>query len=168
MKKGLAILLLTSTGGVNANVVPADTLQAFYEVYAKLNTCNQLGYIGDEVLRALDDVIQKNQYQDNLGNISSLSQDNINYYHSLRDEEISNLQSYSNNPEQSGVRPNIKLVCDQLNASMGNRLGVQTMVIPSDKLPASARPITNEDAENSGQTTPEDRAIEWENSPIGE
>lgn len=167
MKKGLAILLLISTDSTNANVVPIDTLQAFYEVYAKLNTCHQFGYISDDVLGALDDVIQGNKYQDNLGNISGLTQDNISYYHSLRDKEISNLQDYSNNTEQSGMRSNIKLVCDQLNVSMGEKLGVQAMVIPSEKLPDSAKSITNEDIKNSGKSTPEDSTVEWENSPVG-
>lgn len=168
MNKGLAILLLISAGSANANVVPIDRLQVFYEVYAKLNTCHQLGYISDDVLGALDDVIQRNKYQDNLGNISSVTQGDINYYHSLRDKEIYNLQDYSDNPEQSGMRSNIKLVCDQLNASMGSKLGIQAMVIPPEKLPASAKSITNEDAENnSGELPPEDRAVEWENSPVG-
>lgn len=168
MKKSLIVLLLISTGRANANVVPIDTLQVFYEVYAKLNTCHQLGYISDDVLGGLDDVIQRNKYQDNLGNISSVTQDNISYYHSLRDKEIYNLQDYSNNTEQSGMRSHIKLVCDQLNARMGSKLGIQAMVIPSEKLPASAKSITNEDAENnSGELPPEDRAVEWENSPVG-
>lgn len=165
MKKGLAILLLISSGSANANVVPIDTLQAFYEIYAKLNTCHQFGYISDDVLGELDDVIQRNKYQDNLGRISSLTKDNINYYHSLRDKEISNLQDYSNNPEQSGMRPNIKLVCDEINISMGKKLGVQAMIIPSEKLPDSAKPITNEEGEDSKQTPPNDKPIERKNNP---
>ncbi|WP_429066184.1 hypothetical protein [Aeromonas bestiarum] len=167
MKKALVILLLVCSGGTNANVVPIDTLQALYEAYAKLNTCHQYGYISDDVLEALDNIIQKNKYQDNLGNIASLTQDNINYYHSLQDGKILELQAYSNMPDQSGYRLNIKLLCDQRNSVMGSRLGVEAREISPEKLPASARPVINEGAEGGEQTTPEDKPMEWENSPVG-
>lgn len=167
MKKALAVLFLVCSGGANAKVVPIDTLQASYEIYATLNTCHQFGYIGGDVLGTLDDIIQGNQYQDNLGNISSLTQDNISYYHSLQDRKVLGLQEYSNMPDQSGYRFNIKILCDQLNSAMGSKLGIEAIVIPSENLPDSAKPITSGGEKSGGQTTPEDKAIEWENSPVG-
>lgn len=167
MNKKISWLLLVCSSCANADIVSLNALPAHYEIYAKLNTCHQLGYIGDEVLMPLDELIQRNSYQDNIGNISKLTQDNVNYYHSLQDRQILNLQDYSNMPDQSGYRFNIKILCDQLNSAMGSRLGIQTMAIPSEKLPANAKPITNEGAENSEQTALEDKPMDWENSPIG-
>lgn len=167
MKKALAVLFLVCSGGANAKVVPIDTLQASYEIYATLNTCHQFGYIGGDVLGTLDDIIQGNQYQDNLGNISSLTQDNINYYHSLQDRKVLGLQEYSNMPDQSGHRFNIKILCDQLNSAMGSKLGIEAIVIPSENLPDSAKPITNGGEESGGQAMPEDKPMQWENSPVG-
>lgn len=167
MKKILAILLFVCSGSTSAKVLPIDTLEVLYEAYANLNTCHHFGYIDNDVLGALDNIIQKNKYQDNLGNISSLTQDNINYYHSLQDRKILGLQEYSNMPDQSGYRFNIKLLCDQRNANIGSRLGIEARTIPSENLPASAKPITNGGEESSGQTIPEDKPIEWENSPVG-
>lgn len=166
MKKDLAILLLIYSGCANAQVVPIDALQASYEVYATLNTCHQFGYIGGDVLEALDNFIQRNKYQDNLGNISSLNQDNIDYYHSLQDRKILGLQEYSSIPDQSGSRFNIKILCDQLNSAMGSKLGIEATVIPSENLPDSAKPITNGEEKSGGQAMPEDKSMQWENSPV--
>ncbi|CAM3954236.1 hypothetical protein [Aeromonas bestiarum] len=166
MKKAAAIILLVCSGYANAKILPIDTLQALYEVYAKLNTCHHFGYIDNDVLSSLDKVIQNNKYQDNVGNVSNLTQDNIDYYHSLHDRQILDLQAYSNNPEQSGSRPNIKILCDQLNTSTGSSLGIQAHIIPPDQLPTSARPILNEENGSSIQTPPEESPIEWESSPV--
>ncbi|WP_447766770.1 hypothetical protein [Aeromonas veronii] len=167
MKKTLAVLFLVCSGGTNAKVVSIDTLQASYEIYATLNTCHQFGYIDDDVLETLDDIIQGNQYQDHLGNISNLNQNSINYYHSLRDRTVLGLQEDSNMPDQSGYRFNIKMLCDQLNSAMGSKLGVETIVIPSENLPDSAKPIANGEEKSGGQATQEDKPMKWENSPVG-
>lgn len=167
MNKKISMLLLACSSYANADIVPLDTLPAHYEIYAKLNTCHQLGYIGNEILMLLDEIIQSNSYQDNLGNISKLKQDNINYYRSLQDRQILGLQDYSNMPDQSGYRFNIKILCDQLNSVMGSRLGIEARPITSEKLPASARPIISEETESGGHAMPEDKPMQWENSPVG-
>lgn len=167
MNKKISILLLACSSYANADIVPLDALPAHYEIYAKLNTCHQLGYIGNDILMPLDELIQSNSYQDNLGNISKLTQDNINYYRSLQDRQILGLQDYSNMPDQSGYRSNIKTLCDQLNSVMGSRLGIEARTIASKKLPASARPIISEGTESGGQAMPEDKPMQWENSPVG-
>ncbi|HHF8008250.1 TPA: hypothetical protein ACPT1G_003453, partial [Escherichia coli] len=114
MKKTTAMLLLAFSGCAGAKTLPAENLQGLYEAYATLNTCHQYGYTGDESLTALDKLIRSNRYQDNTGNIMTLTKDNINYYHSLQDRFILEQQFKSKGINQSGIRLQIKTLCDQM------------------------------------------------------
>ncbi|CAD5668259.1 TPA: hypothetical protein OCF81_003275 [Escherichia coli] len=166
MKKNAAILFLALSGYVGANTLPVTTLQELYEVYATLNTCHQYGYIGNEGLTVLDKFIQGNRYQDNTGNITTLTKDNINYYHSLQDSFVLEQQIKSTGINQSGIRLQIKTFCDQMNATAGGKLGVKTHIISPDNLPASAKPVFKKPSPNNAQTIPEDHPMKWENSPV--
>ena len=104
MRKTAAMLLLAFSGCAGAKTLPAENLQGLYEAYATLNTCHQYGYTGDEALTALDKLIRSNRYQDNTGNIMTLTKDNINYYHSLQDRFILEQQFKSEGINQSGIR----------------------------------------------------------------
>ena len=166
MKKTTAMLLLAFSGCAGAKTLPAENLQGLYEAYATLNTCHQYGYTGDESLTALDKLIRSNRYQDNTGNIMTLTKDNINYYHSLQDRFILEQQFKSEGINQSGIRLQIKTLCDQMNAAVGGKLGVKTRVISPDDLPASAKPVFDKPATNNAPEIPEDRPMTWDNSPV--
>lgn len=166
MKKSAVVLLLAISGCASAKTLPMETLQVLYDAYANLNSCHKFGYIGDEVLSTLDKAIQANRYQDNLGNVTALTQDNINYYHSLHDQFILDQQSKSYSINQSGIRFQIKTLCDQLNTTLGDRLGVKANIISPDNLPESAKPVFSKESNHNAPTIPEDRPMTWENSPV--
>ncbi|HHD2940105.1 MULTISPECIES: hypothetical protein [Enterobacteriaceae] len=97
---GIALLTISA----EARVLPIQSYNVLTEQYSFLNTCRAEGYIIDtKVLKRLDKLIKRFEYQDASGSTTSITPEMEQEYHSRTDMNVQNARLFGQEEQASAA-----------------------------------------------------------------
>lgn len=144
---GIALLTVSA----EAKVLPIQSYNVLTEQYSLLSTCRSEGYIVDTtVLRRLDTLIKRFEYQDASGTTTRVTPEMAQEYHNRGDMDVENARIFGQQEQASAV-------CNKVLKDFRDGF---------DELEAKLSATTPAASPPPAPTVPEDRPVTWENSPV--